>query len=56
VKDEEKPSSRPAGKAERERRLAEALRANLKRRKAATRPATENEARRPEEDADRDLE
>ena len=30
--------SKPAAKAQRERRLAEALRANLKRRKAAARP------------------
>jgi len=40
-------AGKPAAKAERHRRLAEALRANLKRRKAAARPADAPEAKPP---------
>jgi hypothetical protein len=52
MNDKEKTTPvRPAAKAERERRLAEALRANLKRRKAATRPldSAKTEPPRPRE-------
>jgi hypothetical protein len=35
MSDHDKPSARPSPQAEREKRLAEALRANLKRRKVA---------------------
>jgi hypothetical protein len=55
VTKETKPPAKPA-KAERERRLAEALRANLKRRKAAARPEPAGEAEPQAEAGKRDLE
>ena len=53
--EEKKPPAKPA-KAERERRLAEALRANLKRRKVAARPEPAGEAEPLAEVEKRDLE
>ena len=54
----ERPPQSKKGRArlERERRLAEALRANLKRRKAAAQAAPEPEAEPPAEASEPDLE
>ncbi len=56
MKEDDKPPAKPAAKAERERRLAEALRANLKRRKAAAPPRPEEEAKPSPAATERDLE